>query len=97
MCWRITDIKLRGIGFDTMLESYVLNSSSNRHDKETLAFKYLGKTLTTFTDVVGKGSKQLTFNQVKLEKAAPYAATDAVIVLHLHEVLWAELEESMKN
>lgn len=84
-------IELRRIGFDTMLESYILNSSSNKHDKETLAFKYLGKTLTTFTDLVGKGSKQLTFNQVKLEQASVYAATDTAIVWQLHEVLWAEL------
>lgn len=84
-------IELRCIGFDTMLESYILNSSSNKHDKETLAFKYLGKTLTTFTDLVGKGSKQLTFNQVKLEQASVYAATDTAIVWQLHEVLWAEL------
>jgi len=84
-------IELRGIAFDTMLESYLLNSSSNKHDKETLALKYLGKTLTTFTDVAGKGSKQLTFNQINLEQAALYAATDTAIVWQLHNMLWAEL------
>ena len=86
-------IALRGVAFDTMLESYVLNSSSNKHDKETLVFKYLGKTLTTFSDLAGKGSKQLTFNQIELDKAALYAATDAAVVWQLHEVLWTELSK----
>lgn len=86
------DIDVRGLGFDTMLESYVYNSASNRHDKETLVLKYLGKTITTFTDLAGKGSKQLTFNQIPLEHAAQYAASDADLVLQLHAVLWAGLQ-----
>jgi len=137
-------LKLQGVSFDTMLASYVLNSSSNHHDKETLVLKYLGKTLTTFAALTDqknadktnqnaaknkaknddnhqsittkessndedqsnnqedeienktkkntKGNKLLTFNQVRLEQAAPYAAADADLVLQLHEVLAQELE-----
>lgn len=84
-------INLAGIGFDTMLESYVLNSSVNQHDKTTLALKYLGKNITSFEDVAGKGAKQLTFNQVALEKAVPYAAADSALVLQLHKVLWQQI------
>lgn len=84
-------INVCGLGFDTMLESYILNSSAGHHDKETLVLKHLGKTITTFTDLVGKGSKQLTFNQVPLEQALPYAAADSDLVLQLHEVMWQEL------
>lgn len=87
------NIELKGIAYDTMLESYVLNSSSNRHDKETLVLQYLEKTLTTFSDIAGKGAKQIPFNQVKLEDAAPYAATDSDLVLQLHKVLWQQLAE----
>lgn len=84
-------INLQGIKFDTMLESYVLNNANNRHDKETLVLKYLGKKVTTFADVAGSGAKQIGFNQVTIEKAAPYAAADADLVWQLHEVLWKEL------
>ena len=86
------DITLRGIAFDTMLESYVLNSTASRHDMDSLALKYLGCSTIHFEDVAGKGSKQLTFNQVTVEEAGPYAAEDADITLRLHQKLWPQLE-----
>lgn len=86
-------ITLNGIAFDTMLESYVLNSAGSRHDLDTLAKKHLDYTTTTFTDIAGKGAKQLTFNQIPLEKAGPYAAEDADITLQLHECFWPKLQE----
>lgn len=86
-------ITLRGIRFDTMLESYVLDSTATRHDMDSLALKYLGQKTIHFADVAGKGAKQLTFNQVKLEEAGPYAAEDADITLRLHQTLWPKLEE----
>ncbi|MDR1057708.1 MAG: DNA polymerase I [Coxiellaceae bacterium] len=86
-------IEVQGIGYDTMIESYILNSSSNQHDKESLALRYLGKTITTYEDLVGKGAKQIPFNQLKLEIAAPYAAFDADLVIQLHEVLWPQIEK----
>jgi DNA polymerase-1 len=86
------DITLRGIAFDTMLESYVLNSTASRHDMDSLALKYLGCSTIHFEDVAGKGSKQLTFNQVTVEEAGPYAAEDADITLRLHQALWPQLE-----
>ena len=76
---------------DTMLESYVLNSVASRHNMDDLALKYLGVTTTHFEDIAGKGVKQLTFNQIELEKAAHYAAEDADITLQLHEALWPKL------
>ena len=85
-------ITLRGIAFDTMLESYVLNSTGSRHDMDSLALKYLGMKTIHFEDVAGKGAKQLTFNQVKVEDAAPYAAEDADITLRLHQALWPKLQ-----
>jgi DNA polymerase-1 len=87
------DINMRGIGFDTMLESYVLDSTGTRHDMDSLALKYLGHSTVHFEDIAGKGAKQLTFNQIKLEEAGPYAAEDADITLRLHEVLWPKLEQ----
>tara|TARA_B110000503_G_scaffold105513_1_gene157445 strand:- start:38077 stop:40797 length:2721 start_codon:yes stop_codon:yes gene_type:complete len=87
------DITLRGIRFDTMLESYVLDSTATRHDMDSLALKYLGQKTIHFEDVAGKGAKQLTFNQVKLEEAGPYAAEDADITLRLHQTLWPRVEE----
>ena len=84
-------IKLAGMRFDSMLESYVLNSVATRHDMNSTARHYLGRETIHFEDVAGKGAKQLTFNQVDLETAAPYAAEDADITLQLHEKLWAEL------
>jgi DNA polymerase I len=84
-------INLQGIGYDTALESYILNTSVNKHDKESLALKYLGKNITTYEELAGKGTKQIKFNQVELNKAAPYAAADADLVLQLHEVLWPQI------
>lgn len=86
-------VTLRGIAFDTMLESYVLDSTATRHDMDSLALKYLGHKTTHFEDIAGKGAKQLTFNQIKVEDAAPYAAEDADITLRLHETLWPQLTE----
>ncbi len=86
-------IELRGIRFDTMLESYVLDSTATRHDMDSLALKYLGHKTIHFEDIAGKGAKQLTFNQVKLEEAGPYAAEDADITLRLHQALWPRLAE----
>ncbi len=83
-------IELRGIAFDTMLESYVLNSIG-RHDMDSLADVHLQHKTIHFEDIAGKGSRQLTFNQIELEKAAPYAAEDADITLRLHQVLWPRL------
>jgi len=86
-------ITLRGIRFDTMLESYVLDSTATRHDMDSLALKYLGHKTIHFEDVAGKGAKQLSFNQVKVEEAGPYAAEDADITLRLHRTLWPQLQE----
>jgi len=92
-------ITLRGIHFDTMLESYVLDSTATRHDMDSLALKYLGQKTIHFEDIAGKGAKQLTFNQIKVEEAGPYAAEDADITLRLHQVLWPKLEaqESLRG
>ena len=87
------DITLRGIRFDTMLESYVLDSIATRHDMNSLALKYLGQKTIHFEDVAGKGVKQLTFNHVNVEEAGPYAAEDADITMRLHRTLWPKLEE----
>ena len=87
------DIALRGMAFDSMLESYVLNSVATRHDMDSVARQYLGKETIHYEDVAGKGAKQLTFNQVELETAAPYAAEDADITLQLHETLWQQLND----
>ncbi|MGL6412149.1 DNA polymerase I [Aeromonas veronii] len=85
------NIDLQGIAYDTMLESYVLNSTASRHDMDSLAKRYLGVETTSFEDIAGKGVKQLTFNQIELEQAAPYAAEDADITLRLHQALWGKL------
>lgn len=84
-------IDLQGIAYDTMLESYVLNSTASRHDMDSLASKYLGVETISFEEIAGKGAKQLSFNQIELEQAAPYAAEDADITLRLHQTLWGEL------
>ena len=86
-------IDLAGMRFDSMLESYVLNSVATRHDMDSVAKHYLGKDTIHYEDVAGKGAKQLTFNQVDLETAAPYAAEDADITLQLHTALWQQLDE----
>jgi DNA polymerase-1 len=92
-------IDLVGVGFDTMLESYVLDSTATRHDMDSLALKYLSHRTIHFEDIAGKGAKQLTFNQIPLEQAAPYAAEDADVTLRLHRVLWPRLEaeDSLKR
>ena len=85
-------ITLRGIHYDTMLESYVLNSTASRHDLDSLALKYLSINTIHFEEVAGKGANQLTFNQVPLETAATYAAEDADVCLQLHQDLWPKIE-----
>ncbi|TFF72391.1 DNA polymerase I [Aeromonas taiwanensis] len=84
-------IELQGIAYDTMLESYVLNSTASRHDMDSLARRYLNVETISFEEIAGKGVKQLTFNQIELEQAAPYAAEDADITLRLHQALWDKL------
>lgn len=86
-------ITLRGIHEDTMLESYVIDSAGSRHDLDTLALKYLGQRTIHFEDIAGKGAKQLTFNQVPIEQAAPYAAEDAEVTLRLHQQLSEKLAQ----
>jgi DNA polymerase-1 len=87
------EIVLRGIAFDTMLESYVLDATATRHDMDSLAQNYLREETVHFEEIAGKGKKQLTFNQIDLEQAAPYAAEDADITLRLHQTLWPKLEQ----
>ncbi|WP_281686234.1 DNA polymerase I [Pseudomonas citronellolis] len=87
-----TPIEVRGVAFDTMLESYVLNSTATRHDMDSLALKYLGHSTIRFEDIAGKGAKQLTFDQIALEQAGPYAAEDADVTLRLHQALWEKLQ-----
>ena len=85
-------IRLAGLRFDSMLESYVLNSVATRHDMDSVAERYLGIRTIHFEDVAGKGAKQLTFNQVPLDTAGPYAAEDADVTMRLHRVLRRRLE-----
>ena len=89
-------IVLEGIKYDTMLESYILDSTGTRHDMDSLALKYLGHKTTHFEDIAGKGVKQLTFDQIPLEVAGPYAAEDADITMRLHEVFWPKIEKEQK-
>jgi len=89
-------ITLEGIAEDTMLESYVLNSVATRHDMDSLAMYYLGEKTISFESIAGKGAKQLTFNQIDLEKDGPYAAEDADITLRLHQTLRPKLKETGK-
>ncbi len=91
---RAQGIALQGVAYDTMLESYVLDSTATRHDMDSLASKYLGHSTIAFEDIAGKGAKQLTFNQIPLEKAGPYAAEDADITLRLHEALQARMAKT---
>ena len=86
-------IELRGVAFDTMLESYVLNSTAGRHDMDSLADRFLDTKTTKFEAIAGKGKKQLTFNQIELEQAAPYAAEDADITLRLHRAIEPQLSK----
>jgi DNA polymerase-1 len=87
-----TPIEVQGVAFDTMLESYVLDSTATRHDMDSLAMKYLEHSTIRFEDIAGKGAKQLTFDQIALEQAGPYAAEDADVTLRLHQTLWARLQ-----
>ncbi len=89
-------IELRGIAYDTMLESYVLDAAGTRHDMDTLALKLLGHQNIAFTDIAGKGKDQLTFNQIDVEQAARYAAEDADITMRLHEQQWPRLQAEPK-
>ncbi|WP_419534049.1 DNA polymerase I [Endozoicomonas sp.] len=86
------DIQIKGIAFDTMLESYCLNSIATRHNMDALAEHYLGYKTIKYEEIAGKGTKQLTFNQIELEKAGPYAAEDADITLRLHHAIWEQLK-----
>jgi len=86
-------IEVRGVAYDTMLESYVLNSTGSRHDMDTLALKYLGRKTTKYEEICGKGSKQILFSQVEIEAATHYAAEDADVTLSLHRRLLPELEK----
>jgi len=88
------DIQMQGIVFDTMIESYCLNSVATRHNMDALADKYLGYKTVHFEDIAGKGAKQLTFNQIEIEKASHYAAEDADITLRLHEAIYPKLSKS---
>ncbi|NQZ03053.1 DNA polymerase I [Idiomarina sp.] len=87
-------IKLRGIKNDTMLASYVFNSVGSRHDMDTLSLQYLNHKPIKFEEIAGKGAKQLTFNQIELAQAAPYAAEDADITLRLHHILWDKVHQT---
>jgi len=87
------DIEPGGIKFDTMLESYILNSVVGKHDMDSLSARWLNHKTVTFEEIAGKGKNQLTFNQIALEQAAHYAAEDADVTLQLHLKMWAELEK----
>jgi len=87
-------IRLAGMHYDSMLESYVLNSTATRHDMGSTARHYLGLETIAYEQVAGKGAKQITFDQVALEEALPYAAEDADVTLQLHRRLWGELAET---
>ncbi|MGF1738838.1 DNA polymerase I [Photobacterium satsumensis] len=92
-------IEMQGIRFDTMLESYVFNSVVGRHDMDSLSLRYLEHKAISFEDIAGKGKKQLTFNQIDLEQAGPYAAEDADITLRLHNLLVEKVnaDEKLKS
>ncbi|RZI75315.1 MAG: DNA polymerase I [Pseudomonas sp.] len=87
-------INVQGVKFDTMLESYVLDSTATRHDRDSLVAKYLDHTPVNFQDIAGKGAKQLTFDQIALEQAGTYAAEEADLTLRLHEVLQDRLAKT---
>ena len=86
-------IALRGMRFDSMLESYVWNSVAIRHDMDSAAAKYLGIQTIHYEDVAGKGAKQIPFSQVPVDKAAEYSAEDADVTLRLHQVLWPQARQ----
>jgi DNA polymerase-1 len=85
-------LAVQGVAFDTMLESYVFNSTGSRHDMDSLALKYLGHRTTHYEEIAGKGAKQISFSQVSIEDAGHYAAEDADITLRLHQHLWPRLQ-----
>lgn len=87
-------VAVRGVAYDTMLESFTLNAGGSRHDMDTLAKLHLNLDTVKFEDIAGKGKKQLSFNQIDLEQAAPYAAEDADITLRLHQQIWGQLEKT---
>jgi DNA polymerase-1 len=87
-------IELRGIAFDTMLESYTLDSVAGRHDMDSLSDRWLKHQTISFEEIAGKGKKQLTFNQIDLETAGRYAAEDADVTLQLHLKMWPKLEKT---
>jgi len=87
------EIKLQGVDFDTMIESYCYNSVATRHNMDALALKYLDYKTVHFEDIAGKGAKQLTFNQIDIEKAGHYAAEDADITLRLHQAIFPALKQ----
>jgi DNA polymerase-1 len=89
---RRAGLEFRGIRHDTMLESYVFNSTATRHDMDSLAGRYLGRQTQSYESVAGKGKQQLTFDQVPVAKAADYAAEDADVTLALHQTLWPKLK-----
>ncbi|MGE0115622.1 MAG: DNA polymerase I [Steroidobacteraceae bacterium] len=89
-------IEVRNMRYDSMLESYVLNSTATRHDMDSVAKKYLGVDTIHYEDVTGKGAKQITFDQVDIETATRYSAEDADITLRLHQALWAQLSAEPK-
>lgn len=88
---RHSGIEILGISHDTMLESYCYNSTATRHNLDVLAKTWLDHTTISFSDIAGSGKKQLHFNEVAIEEAAPYAGEDAALVLSLHEVMWPKL------
>ncbi len=87
-------IALHGVAYDTMLESYVLDSTASRHDMDSLALKYLGYKTIKYDDVTGKGKARINFSEVPIEQATAYAAEDADVTLRLHEHLWPRLNEN---
>ena len=86
-------VELRGIAFDTMLESYTLDSVAGRHDMDSLSDRWLKHKTITFEEIAGKGKNQLTFNQIALEEAGRYAAEDADVTLQLHLKMWPKLQK----
>ncbi len=90
------DIEMRGIEHDTMLASYVYNSVGGKHDMDSLALRFMQHSCISFEQIAGKGKKQLTFNQIELEQAAPYAAEDADVTLRLHNRIWPMIEQDEK-
>ncbi|CCO47016.1 DNA polymerase I [Vibrio nigripulchritudo SOn1] len=90
------DIELRGIKHDTMLASYVFNSVGGKHDMDSLALRFLQHSCMSFESIAGKGKNQLTFNQIDLAEASPYAAEDADVTLRLHNRIYANIEQDEK-